>query len=345
MKLQTLSIVTSVLFVTSLLVYYQEKRRNTDLLEGSYYVKGLDVSKIKKIIINPKDGSEISFTRDGSKFILDEQKQYPAATDKINNLIYQVASIQIKSKVASGVDEKDLKNYGLDEKSRQYQISMIDNDGNKSVDFSVGNADGKGRGNYLYKNNSSDIYLSAGRVWMKHSYKDFIDTVLANIKKDEVEKLSINGKKKINIYKEGQNWVSLPSKKKLVQDKISNYLQSFAPIKFQEFFTPKDPEVKSLNFRDKISIVLKSKLVNTFSLAKKSNKYFVKLRAFVNKLPEKIVVEKTASKERLKEVESMVQAQSLAQNINVEKGRWIYQIDKKTYESLAKKIGQLLSTK
>ena len=119
MKLRTLSILTGFLFVLSVFVYLNENKRGVDLLAGSDYVKGLDVNKIKKISLSFSDNKIITLTRDSNQFVLENYKSYPASTDRVNDLIYKIASIQVREKVSSGASEGELKRYGLDDDQKK----------------------------------------------------------------------------------------------------------------------------------------------------------------------------------------------------------------------------------
>ena len=138
MKLKTLSLVTVVLFALSLGLFYIENRKSTDLLEGSYYVIGLDVETINKISLLFSEDETLTFERDGSKFLITNHKSYPASTEKINDLIYKIASLQIKKKITSSPSEKALEEYQLSPESRKYLIEIYDNNNIKTVSFSVG---------------------------------------------------------------------------------------------------------------------------------------------------------------------------------------------------------------
>ena len=125
MKLRTLSILTGFLFVLSVFVYLNENKRGVDLLAGSDYVKGLDVNKIKKISLSFSDNKIITLTRDSNQFVLENYKSYPASTDRVNDLIYKIASIQVREKVSSGASEGELKRYGLDDDQKKYLVEIL----------------------------------------------------------------------------------------------------------------------------------------------------------------------------------------------------------------------------
>ena len=62
----------------------------------------------------------------------------------------------------------------------------------------------------------------------------------------------------------------------------------------------------------------------------------MKLRALLDEAPKQFVVSKEDGKEKLQKIEDVIRAQGDAQKLNMEKGAWIYKVNKSTYEKLAK---------
>ncbi len=342
MKLRTLSIFTGVFFVASIFVYMNENRRGTDLLNGSDYIKGLDIGKIKKISLDFQDDKKVILARDSNKFVIENQKSYPADTAKVNDLIYKIASIQVKEKIGTDTSEERLKKYELDPKGRTYFVELYDNDNKKTVSFSVGKSH-KGKGNYLYKEGSNEIYLSQENLWINSSHKDFINTVLLDIKKDEIEKISLKADKKIELEKvEKEFVVKLPENPKFKKEKANDYASKFNNLRFEDYFAYNDSELQGIQFSKDIKIQLKNKMVYKVSLGKKKDDHFIKVNALVNEVPKKIVVSKDDGKDKLQNIEDMIQAQGQAQKINLEKGNWVYKVDKSTFEKIAVDSGFFL---
>lgn len=321
MKLKTLSILTSILFVTSLFVYSHENKRGTDLLQGSDYIKGLDINKVQKIALSFTGGKKITLTRDVNKFVLENYKSYPADTAKVNDLVFKIANIQVKEKVDSDVDKDDLKKYELTQEKRRYLVELFDNDGKKTVAFSVGKSY-KGKGNYLFKEGQKDIYLSQENLWLNSSYKDFINTVLLEVKKDDVEKVTLKTDKELEVTNENK--------------KLSDYLNGLSSLRFEDYLIVTEPKAQGLRFSQDVKIKLKNKLIYKLSLAKEKKEHFVKLSALMEEAPKQFVVNKDDGKEELQKIEDVIKAQGEAQKINMEKGSWVYKVDKSTYEKLAK---------
>lgn len=338
MKLKTLSIATAVLLIISIFVFINENKRGTDLLSGSDYIKGLDIEKIQKIILTLKDDKKIVLTRDAQRFILENRKSYPAATDKVNDLIYKIASIQVDHKITSAASDDDLKQYGLDDQSKKYLVELFDNDNKKTVAFRVGRDD-KTKGNYLYREGKQEVYLSQNNLRINSSYKDFISTVLLDIKKDDIEQIKLQANTKIELTKKDQGFVLVaPANKKLKKEKAEEYAQSFSSLTFDDYYTHTEPTVQALTFDKDIKIQLKNKLIYKVSLAKTKQDHFIKLNVLVNEIPKRVVVRKDDGKEKLQNIEKMMKAQGDAHRINREKGNWIYKVDQSVYEKLAKDL-------
>ena len=335
MRLKHLSILTGFLFIISVIVFINENKRGTDLLKGSDYVKGLDVNKIKKIVLNFKENTKLILTRDGNQFFLENYKLYPAASEKINDLIYKIASIQVEKKVASGMKEDDLKKYELDEKSRHYAVDLFDNDNKKTVSFRVGKRE-KGKA-YLFKEGENNVYLSQNNVWINSSYKHFIDTVLMDVKSDDIEKISLKSDTHIEIVKKNKDFIiEKPVNGKFKKEKIEKYSKNFTSLRFDDFYSHDDSEVQSVNFTKKVKVQLENRLIYKVDLAKSKKNYFVKVSAGVEEIPEKFVVKKDDGEEKLKDIGNIIEAKTSAQRFNLEKGRWVYKINKSLYDKLVK---------
>lgn len=336
MKLKTLSIFTSVLFIISIFVYSNENKRGTDLLTGSDFVKGLDINKIQKIALNFSGNKKLTFTRDSNKFVLENHKSYPADTAKVNELIYKIASIQVNNKIVSNADEDDLEKYDLSENKKKYLIELFDKSGKKTVSFRVGKSY-KRKGNYLFKEGQKDIYLSKENLWINSSYKDFINTALLEVKKDDIDRVTLKSDKVLEIVKKDNEFkiVGL-DEKKVKKEKADEYLKGLSNLKFEDFLIATEPKVQGLRFEKDVKIKLKNTLIYKVSLAKEKEDHFVKLAALVDEAPKKFIVNKDDGKEKLQKIEDVIRAQGDAQILNMEKGAWVYKVDKSTYDKLVK---------
>ena len=346
MKLQSLAIGTGLLFILSLFVFFNENYRGTGLVAGSDYVKGLDINKIQKVFLAFHDDKKIIFSRDGRQFLLESHKSYPASIKKLNDLIYKIASIQIKEEIDDGPSEKDLEKYKLSEKNKRYLIEILDNEGRKTVSFRVGKSY-KGKGHYLYKIGGDKIYLSMAPLSFSPSHKAFLDEILMDVSEGDIEKVAIfnhrhNGGE-IELAKNGKDHIlKKPPQKKFKDVKVKEYFSNFKALKFNDYFKTHDREVQNLNFDRTIQIQLKSKLIYKLSLAKKDKDRFLRMAALIDELPKQIVITENDDRKKLENIEDMARAQKKAQRINLEKGEWTYKIEKSSYDKLVKKTRDFL---
>ena len=336
MRLKNLSILTGILFVISIIVFINENRRGTDLLSGSDYIKGLDVNKIQKIVLSFKEDGKVVLNRDGDRFVLENHKSYPAASDKVNDLIYKIASIQVDKKVSTGVKEDDLKKYELDEKNRHCTVELFDNDNKKTVSFRIGKRE-KGK-SYLFKDGEGDVYLSKSSVWINPSYKHFVDTVLINVVSDDIERINLKSDAEIEIVKKDEDFVvEKPAGNKFKREKIEEYSKSFTSLRFDDFYSRNETEVQAVKFSENIKIQLKNQLIYEMSLGKHKKNYFIGMNAGAKEANQAFVVKKDDGEEKLKNIGNIIEAKTSAQRFNLEKGSWIYKIEKSLYDKLVKR--------
>ena len=195
----------------------------------------------------------------------------------------------------------------------------------------------KGKGNYLYRERKKDIYLSKENLWLNSSYKDFINTVLLNVPKDDVQKVTLKTDQELQIVKKENSFI-IPGemKKKIKQEKAKDYLQGLSNLRFEDFLTVTEPKAQGLKFSKDVEIELENKLVYKISMAEEGDDYFVRLAALLNEAPKQFVVKKDDGKEELQKIEDVLKAQAEAQKLNMEKGAWVYKVNKSVYEKLAK---------
>ena len=340
MSLRNLSIVTGVLFAISLGVFYFENLRGTDLVEGSDYIKSLDVGKIQKLKISASGDKNLVFKRDGDIFVVESHKSYPASTERISELIYNIVRIQVKEKMTSSVSEGKLKDYGLDEESRKYFIEVYGSGEKKLVSFSVGKSP-KDKGNYIYKEGASDVYLSKESVRLSLSHDDYVDQFVVDVKRGDIERLDlkINGGEIELVKKEKEFVLVKPEAKEFKKDEVESYFGNFSRLRFDEFYKFNEEEVSGLSFDSDIKIYLKNKLVYKLSLSKKKDNHFLKVNALAQNIPQTVTLDRSEgiNKEKVEEIENMAQAQARAERFNLQKGSWVYKVNSSIFEKLAKK--------
>ncbi len=341
MSIKNLAIMTFSLFLVSIGVYYNENYRSSGLVSGSYFIKGLDLNKVYKISLTHNKDKVTTFTKDGSRFVLESHKSYPARVDKVNDLIYQIASVQVSEKIKSNAREEDFKKYGLDKASKRYKVDIFDKENQKIQSFLVGNKF-KNKGHYLFKEGGKDIYLSKGAVWLESNHTDFIQTHLMKVDEKNVDIVSLKSKEEVKIKQEEDKFSLILPEKSADEAKLRNYVSGFKQARFEDFFSVDDPKVKSVNFEKSLAVKLKNKLSYQVQIGEQEGKYYVRASALASEIPNQVTIDQNADKKDLQAVEDIIQAKQEAERFNLEKGMWVYLVDKNNYQKLVKNVSEFM---
>ena len=313
MSLKNICIFTGILFILSLVVYFNENKRGTGLLLGAPYITGLDLEKIQKIELDFKGDDDIILTKQEDAFFLEKHKNYPADSGKVNDLLYKISSIEIKEQITSNANDQNIKDYELSEELKRVAITLYDHTGKKILSFRIGK-EHSGKGNYLLKNGEKAVYLSTNPLYIGSSPESFIEKNLLAVNEKDIQQVLINSKKK----KEKEN-----------------YANHLANLVFQEYFTKTDSKIRDLRFTNNVSVHLKNKLIYNIAFAKKGDDHFVKINASVDEtIPKEVIIRKENAKEDIQNAGNIFKTQSKARLFNKRKSNWIYKIYKSSYENL-----------
>ena len=343
-KLKKLSVLTVVLMALSIFTYIEDHRRGTGLASGSDFIAGFDVDKVAKLVIEELDDNnkpqKVSLLKEGDSFVLEDYFAYPASNEKINDLLYKIANIQITEKVS---DKKSSHmEYDLTNKKSKIRVSGFDRTGSKTFDFYVGKKK-KYNGNFIRFVDKDPVYLSNQALYISGEKDSYIETELMNIGKKDFEGMSLTSlgkkhtfeKKGSEIsYKNGNlNSINLDGKKK---EKLLDFVDETQPINFNDFKPIDHKGLSDLKFDLRLELKSKSKMIYDLHFSKAKEDYYLKISSRLENLPEKIVISKDDDKKKLAGVEDLLKAQKQVNQFNLSNSRWIFKIDKSTYEDIEK---------
>lgn len=342
MKLGHLSLVTLILFFISLGVFYQDTQRGKGTIEGSSFLKGLNIAGVSKITFKPKSKEEITFLKNGDHFILESHKSFPAENTKVNDLLFKLSNLKIKEKVASELDDEELESFELGSKNSQYEIKLYDEKGDFLSGFKIGKS-WKGKGRYLLKESTGEVFLSTDNVWFSSSFDSFISKTILELKSDDIKSVRVSGKTQFSFSLEDDKVkVEGEGAEKVKQDKSKEYLRSLNRLSFEKYFNPGDKEVSQLRFDEQITLETVDKRLLVVELAKKGADYFARAKATVNEQQSTFVVRQDDDAEKLMEIDNLVKSQGAAQKFNQERGAWVYKISKSEYDNWSLEAKELL---
>ena len=92
-----LGLITLVLFVISLTTYYFDNRRGSADIAGTDLIAGLNVEKLQGFSVKTSS-EEFKFQKENESFLLISHQGFTASNERVNDLLYKLASIKIREK-------------------------------------------------------------------------------------------------------------------------------------------------------------------------------------------------------------------------------------------------------
>lgn len=345
MKLRNLSILTGALFIISLFVYSNENRRGTDLVTGSEFIKGININAVEKIEISAGGSKKVSFVKDGNRFVLESHQSFPASNEKVNNLIFSISNILIQEKVENNASEDDLARYGLSDEKSNIRVEFFDEKGKSTLAFRIGNNHQK-RGTYIMKEGGDKkdvVYLSQNSIWINSNHHDFINKSILDVDTKEISEIVINDIDDKKILKVDNEYkLAADDSKQVKKEELEKIVRTLKNVRLKDFYSREDDKVKNLNFQNSLKIKLKNEIIYKLSLSKDNEKHFVSILGNTENIPRNVTLSSNDGKEEIQKVEDMIRAQGSLQQFNLDRANWVYEVDKSTYENLAKNVSDIL---
>tara|TARA_Y100001954_G_scaffold93618_1_gene102521 strand:+ start:3307 stop:4368 length:1062 start_codon:yes stop_codon:yes gene_type:complete len=341
-KLKKLSVLTVVLIALSIFTYIEDHRRGTGLALGSDFIAGFDVDKVAKLVIEElgdnNKSHKVSLLKEGESFVLEDYFAYPASNEKINDLLYKIANIQITQKVSE--KKSSHLEYDLTKKKSKIRVSGFDRTGSKTFDFYVGKKK-KYNGSFIRFADKNPVYLSSNALYISGEKDSYIETELMNVGKKDFEGMSlISSGKKLSFEKIGSEIsyksnnltsVNLDEKSK---EKLLDFVEGTQPIHFNDFKPIDFKDLADLKFDLKLELKSKNKMIYDLQFSKGKGDYYLKISSRLEDVPDKIVISKDDDKKKLAGVEDLLKAQKEVNQFNLSNSRWIFKVDKTTYEDI-----------
>ncbi|MBU2592334.1 MAG: DUF4340 domain-containing protein [Patescibacteria group bacterium] len=215
-------------------LYYLPKFRTSK--EALWLAEKADA--IDKISI--ADGlSETLLKKEGSAWVVLSEKNLPADTEKVENLLTALTELLPKELVSE--NENNFKNYGVGAgeaislKVYQGEITLLD--------LLIGDAGPSFTQDYIRLSGQSQVYLSNNRLRSILSTKEWKNLVITNFYSDEVKEVEIKGKT-----------FSSPE-----EEKFKDLIALFTSLSGQDVISQEDERFNKISFDNpKIEIKLKT---------------------------------------------------------------------------------------
>ena len=363
-QLSILGGVAGVLVVVTVLLFAIQPGPSTAVKKGTPLIQGLALDNVRKITVQKGDNT-VTLVRRGTGFVIAERHHYPAAVKKVNDLIKDIHDIELSDEVTRSADNHEklgVKKEGGDdttivcfygeakpEKDAEKKDAKKEADAKKEtpiVGVVIGKSATSGGGSYVRLLKSDTVYASTKGVWLTTEVSSYIDTDVCDVKKDDVEKVTVslpdetytvsrNDDKKIVLG-------SVPKGKKQKDYEVESAFDALSSFSFSDVVTEPPADLKL----DATCVaVTKKHLTYIVRLGKMGDKHYAKLAA---KGPSAAEIQRASRigrdepKEKLEEKDKIVTAAKAAHDFTERHGPWLYELSSWKAEKMRKPVKDLV---
>ena len=315
-------------------------------------IQGLVTSNIDSVALS-RGEDNATLKRREKKFVVKDKDNYPATTEKINNLMASILDIRVNELFTSNPENHEA--LEVTEENASSVVKFLDKEGKLLVGVVVGKRERERNITYVRrlvqdKTQSDKVYTSSNVPWLQTSAMSFIDKRLFKVTKKDISRVSVGGSDGTYRIKADENdkitvHKVIPEGKKLKGTDYENVFTAVTDLEFDDVQKESD-KTADLKFDRVFVCELKDATIATFKLAEKDDKNYVKCEAEYTgdlNITKKDVTD--ASEEELKESEAKFLARDAAVDFTKKHKGWIYQISSGKAGNMTKKFSDLLEDK
>lgn len=346
-NLLLLLVAAVVLSAVTGLLYVGDDKPEREFESGTPLVQGLPVEKVQSIEI--KGGSDsVTLRRSGESFVLANKNNYPASTDKVNNLLTSIIDIRCERKVTDS--SENYADLGVKEGgSGATMISFFDSSGTKLLGLIKGKTDENSRGAYVRKMGKDNVFLTQEYLSLNSAPLDYVDKNLLSLSKDKMKWVKVDVKKdSYRLVKNDDGDAELknvPEGKQLKQSPANNAFTALTNMRFDDMHPAGEVDIEKWDgdYRCRLS----SGITYRVRTAKKDDTYYARFSAKAQ--ASDVEITGTESEEQLKKKQKAKnraqEAAQTARTFNQKHGNWIYEIAEWRANKLRKPLSELVEAK
>ena len=312
----------------------------------AYLIQGLEPANIDSITVG--QGKDlVTIKRQENQFVVTNEKNYPADTKQISDLISK--SLDIKTSEAYTSNAKNHEDLEVTEAKARNVVKFLKADGSLLTGVIVGKSQEAGQGTYVRLASSDDVYVTETAPWFRNRALDYVDQEIVNVKREDVNAVTVTtpeGTYKLRSVKQGEEVTleGMPADEKLKTSDTKSVLTALTSLRFDDVNKPAD--VQGLKFDHQYVCRLNNSTEYRFKLAKKGEKTYLQCEAQYTD-PTKVTINtnQVDSPEELKKKEAILLAQESAQKFTLRHRDWVYEIPDWKAKYLTKKQSELYEEK
>ena len=305
-----------------------------------YLIQGLDPADIDSIVFGTGE-STVTLKRQGRRFVVVNNDNYPAEISEINDLLSKCLEIQMGQFITdNAANYEDLE--VTEEKARSV-VKFLKPDSSLLVGFAIGKDKELGQGTYVRLLPDDKVYAALNTPWVRTGAMDYIEQELISIKREDIESVTVgsaNGEYTLKTEKDSGEIVleNPPAGKKLKDSDSQSVFTALTNLRCDDVEKKSD----NLTFDRQFICKLKDSTVYTLKIAQKDDKTYAVCQAeFTDKTPV-LIGTKAEPEEELKKKEAKLLAQENAIKFNQKHQGWVYEIAEWKAKNLVKELSDLI---
>jgi len=312
-------------------------------------IQGLVTSKINSIVLGHGEDM-VTLKKQKNSFVVTNKDNYPAQTEKINNLIASILDIRVNNLMTEYPDNfMDLE---VSEDKARNVIKFLDDKDQLLAGVIIGKRDYDRQATYVRRllpdeSENNKVYTTSATPYLQTSALSYIDQDLFKVEKTDIARISATGPEgTYSITTDENNKIKMqnpiPPGKKLKGKDCEDVFNAVTDLTFDDV-QKESEKTANLNFDHKYVCSLKDSTVCTFKLAQKGEKIYTKCAAqFTDpvKLTQQDV--QNASEEELKKHDEKLKAQKAALDFTNKHHGWVYELPSWKARNMIKKFSDLL---
>jgi len=293
---------------------------------GKYLLQGFNPEKVHGIHILSSQYA-IQFKRFGDSFVITTRYGYPAANEKMNELLGLLTDIQSVEKVTSQKQNHDSLGVTVDQGATV--IRLFDEVDRKMAGVVVGKRSEGAPGKYIRLEDDDTVYISSKIIPpISFAYTDYIQKQLYSANPRDYTRLSVSTNPDhyaIDIRDGGAFLNSLPRGARQDEQRINELLATSLDLKIKNVFKKED--LKDLRSDTKLQLSKKDRTTYQIDFAERGDRCYMKAQAEYSKTAGEIIIYKDESQHSLKTKESLLLARDRAVAFNKTHDKWVYEVD------------------
>ncbi len=306
---------------------------------GATLLQGFDPAVVGSIVVQSA-GKTVTLVRQDGGFVVVEKGRYPAKTKQINYLITSCLDIQTTDLITS--DRANFADLGVSDDKPLKSVRFFNPDQSLIAGILVGNAAKDTQGAYVRLVGGDKAYLSANVPPVQTEPMDYIETMLAEVKRENIVKVSAEGPQGsyvvMNNPNGGLDLANIPAGK---QAKAEAVAQAFAVLTNLSIIDVVKDTGK-IKFDRTYVGELRDSSVYTLHVASQGSKHYVKCSAEFRDQSGVFKKYEVESQEELKAKEAKLLARDRAEEFTKRTRGWMYELSEWNAKALTSDFTDLI---